>query len=617
MYAATAFIIMEAGEIMLPRLGLPDWTVTFIIVLIIIGFPITVIFSWIFDITPEGVKKTESIEVAKEPEPPSAPVKRRLKVSDLIIAVLVVVVVILAYPKIFKRDKNKDIKDPDGRISIAIMPFKNLTSDTLYNVWQEGIQSLLINSLSNSRELAIRQSQTMFDVLESSGHENYASFTPNMGSEIAQKLETNSYIFGSIIKAGNKIRISAQLRDANSQEIYKTYEVGGNTESDILTMADSLSNFLKNYFEIEVLNQDVDYETRNFTKTTSGNAYRNYIQGRNLFWAGDHQSAIHFFNNALEIDSNFIYANIFLGWSYGWLDRHKERKQLFDKLNIQIDRYTYLEKLQVLFPKNWSDKNPLDGIKNLKLQLEYDPKQRVVWYQLGATYQVISQYGKAAEAFEKSLQIDNEWGGRWKWAPLYYDLGNMYHKLGNHDKEKEIYNLGLSILPDHPQIIYRQAICALSQGDTIEANNLIAKFRFISEGEGRSILYIEKWTGQLYQEADQLEKAQEYYQLAIKSEFADINSIWAMNHLAYLLIDNEINIIEGLMLIDRALEADTTDDELLSYIYHTKGLGFYKHGKYNEALGFLNRAWDLRPNYDHDHFLHIQEVEQALASQNK
>ena len=54
MYAATAFIIMEAGDIMLPRLGLPDWTVTLIIVLLIVGFPITVILSWIFDVTPEG-----------------------------------------------------------------------------------------------------------------------------------------------------------------------------------------------------------------------------------------------------------------------------------------------------------------------------------------------------------------------------------------------------------------------------------------------------------------------------------------------------------------------------------------------------------------------------------
>ena len=127
MYAATAFIIMEAGDIMLPSLGLPDWTVTFIIILLIIGFPISIILAWIFDITPEGVKKTESIKVAEEQELPSVPVKRRLRVSDLIIAVLIVVVVILAYPRIFRKDKFEGIRDADGKISVAVMPFENLS----------------------------------------------------------------------------------------------------------------------------------------------------------------------------------------------------------------------------------------------------------------------------------------------------------------------------------------------------------------------------------------------------------------------------------------------------------------------------------------------------------
>ena len=105
MYAATAFIIMEAGEIMLPRLGLPDWTVTFIIILLIIGFPIAVIFSWIFDVTPEGIKKTESAKVIKLKQADSKPEKWRLKVSDIIIAVLIIAVVILAFPRIFNNDK--------------------------------------------------------------------------------------------------------------------------------------------------------------------------------------------------------------------------------------------------------------------------------------------------------------------------------------------------------------------------------------------------------------------------------------------------------------------------------------------------------------------------------
>ena len=71
-----------------------------------------------------------------------------------------------------------------------------------------------------------------------------------------------------------------------------------------------------------------------------------------------------------------------------------------------------------------------------------------------------------------------------------------------------------------------------------------------------------------------------------------------------------------MILIDRTLETNPTDMRLLASIYHTKGWGLHKQDKNREALIHLNKAWELRKLYDHDHFLHIQEVEQALASQN-
>ena len=258
MYAATAFIIMEAGDIMLPRLGLPDWTVTFIIILLIVGFPITIILSWIFDVTPEGVKKTEPVQIAKKKETIPEPVKRKLKISDGLIALLLVVVCILLYPKIFKKDKFERIRDPDGKISIAVMPFENLSGDTLYNVWQGGFQNLLITTLSNSKELSVRQYQTMYAILESERNISYASITPSVASELALKLETKTFILGNILKAGNKIRVNAQLVDAETEEIYKTYEVDLNSEDDIFAMADSLSGLIKNYLEIKKLIEEYD-----------------------------------------------------------------------------------------------------------------------------------------------------------------------------------------------------------------------------------------------------------------------------------------------------------------------------------------------------------------------
>ena len=58
-YATVAFVILEAVDIIFPRLNFPDWTVTFVMILLAVGFPIALIFSWIFDVTPEGVEKTK------------------------------------------------------------------------------------------------------------------------------------------------------------------------------------------------------------------------------------------------------------------------------------------------------------------------------------------------------------------------------------------------------------------------------------------------------------------------------------------------------------------------------------------------------------------------------
>ena len=179
-----------------------------------------------------------------------------------------------------------------------------------------------------------------------------------------------------------------------------------------------------------------------------------------------------------------------------------------------------------------------------------------------------------------------------------------------HKKEREIYKVGLTFWPNAKlRIIHLQAICALSQGDTTVANEYLTEFTAIGEQNGWSESNILYWLGGAYDQANDIKQAENLYRnaLAINPSYFPI-----MNDLAYLLITNDINIAEGIELINSVLENELDNGDYL----HTFGLGLYKQGKIKEAQEVLIKAWDLIPYYDHDHFLHIKEVEKALASQS-
>jgi hypothetical protein len=79
-YAASAYVIIELIINITEPLSLPDWTPTFTIIVLIIGFPIALIFSWIFDITPEGIEKTKPVEEVQKVEPLSKPIDKKRKI---------------------------------------------------------------------------------------------------------------------------------------------------------------------------------------------------------------------------------------------------------------------------------------------------------------------------------------------------------------------------------------------------------------------------------------------------------------------------------------------------------------------------------------------------------
>ena len=534
-----------------------------------------------------------------------------LKVKTVIISVLVVLVLILIYPKIFLENRFEEIKDHDGRISIAVMPFENLSGDTLYNIWQGGFQNLLISTLSNSKELSVRQYQTMREVLESKKMVAQASISPSIASELALKLETKTFVLGNILKAGNRIRVNAQLMNTETEEIFKTYQVDGNNEDDVFAMADSLSGLIKNYLEIKKLSeQNSSPYIRGSFNTNSAEAFRYYIRGYNAFMDNDFQASFEWGEKALEIDSGFISVYVGRAFIYSVLGNSIQAKIACREAYKKRDELPIKGKLMVDHLNAHYFGTPDEQIKYLKQILEIEEMNTLYWYFLGLAYYQQNQFKEAAINFEKAIEIHKKFGTNYRNPFNYTFLGESYHKLNKHNREKEIYELGLSVYPSSGNIIRRQAICALSQGDTDNADIFIAKYKSVRKN---NYLWSEAevyWgVGHIYREAHILDKAEESYRQAHKLDPQDPE---IMASLAGLLIKNDINIIEGLDLINEALKFKPDD----WYYLDTKGWGLYKQGRYEESLKVLTDAWEIRPVYDHSGYLHIQEVEKVVAKKH-
>ena len=244
----------------------------------------------------ENVRSRDSRkEVRKEisREVNEKPVKSgRIKIlSGFLITAIVVMAVILVYPKIFKHDKFEKLRSSDRSISIAVMPFNNLTGDPNLDFWQRGLSELLINDLGTSSDISVLSSQSIDEVIESMGQIQTASIIPSVAKEAAMKVNAKSHIIGNYQKSRNKIRIMINLVETQSGEVLWTGKIDGTLESDFIDLTDSLSSQVKNYLEIKALEKEANsdyYEAF----PSSAKAYRYYIDGLNMILKKEYRQAV-------------------------------------------------------------------------------------------------------------------------------------------------------------------------------------------------------------------------------------------------------------------------------------------------------------------------------------
>ena len=297
-YAAVAFIILQLVEILAPSLRLPEWTMNLILVLLIVGFIIAVILSWIYDVHPEGgiVKTEPAKKISEESVLPSS---KSWKIATYISFVVIVALIVL---NIIPRTGKKEILDK----SIAVLPFINDSQDKDNEHLINGIMEDLLINLQSIKELRVPGRTSI---------EQYRN-NPKPIPEIASELNVVYILEGSGQRYGKKIRLRVQLVEgATDKHIWAdSYDEEINEPEDIFRIQSKIAKSIA--AELQAVITPEEKEIIEKTPTTSLTAYDFYQRGREKYIQyrldDDNIEALkraeELYHKALDYDSAFAQA---------------------------------------------------------------------------------------------------------------------------------------------------------------------------------------------------------------------------------------------------------------------------------------------------------------------
>src|SRR5205809_4907288 len=191
-YIIAAGFIIQIGSAVFPAWELPNWTLRLVVVLLLIGFPIALILAWAYDVTAQGIRATPAV---------SAPGTHRRRNLILLIATGVIVSAVAGFFLLPHASARKIDK------SIAVLPFQNLSADPENAFFTDGVQDEILNDLARIGDLK---------VISRTSVTQYKAGAKRSLREIAKELGVAHVVEGSVQRAANRIRVSAQLIDAKT-----------------------------------------------------------------------------------------------------------------------------------------------------------------------------------------------------------------------------------------------------------------------------------------------------------------------------------------------------------------------------------------------------------------
>jgi adenylate cyclase len=458
-YGAVAWMVTEASSVVMPALRLPEWTVTFVVVFLMVGFPVAMIMAWVFDVGPQGIKRTAPLRDE------TASMQVRLRVAYA--AVVLLLMAGLGY-LLYERGLGRAIAG-ERRGSIAVLPFTNLSGDTAKDYFSDGMSEELLNLLARVPGLQVASRTSSFA---------YKGRNVDI-REVGSQLGVDTVLEGSVRQAGDQVRITAQLIDTETG-FHLWSDTYDRQLADIFQVQDEIAGAIVDRLRIQLAPEDQQLAQRTRAPTQNVEAYELYLQGRAVWkkrGEANLKRAIELYQSALARDPAFARAHAALASAYvvmaGYTKEQGDEKKFNPMAETSARQALVLEPNigeahAVLAQINADRGDFLDAESGFFFAISLEPNEPTPhhWYSI-----LLSRVGRLQAALtqaRRAYELDPS-------SPiLAANLGNMLLQLGQDDEALRFVGLA-SELGLSKKEYGVEATVAIRRGDWVDARRLMGE----------------------------------------------------------------------------------------------------------------------------------------------
>jgi adenylate cyclase len=394
-YVVAGWALSQGIAQVFPVFDVPNWAIRLIVLLIIVGFPIALVLAWAFEITPEGLKRTEDVDLTHPRFKSQAWIYVAVLGGLLSIGLFFVGRYTAVKPNAAQIDSAK---------SIAVLPFLNLSADKNDEYLSDGMTEELLNVLTKVKSLHVPGRSSSFAFKGKNEDDIFR--------KVGEQLHVNAVLEGSVRKAGDKLRITAQLINV-ADGFHLWSETYDGDMKDILAVQSDVARRVVEALQVQL---GVD-EARALAKKPTENpeAHRLYLLGRyhfTKFTRAGWTNAIHYYEQALKVDPNFALAYCGLADTYGWAGGQimagKEawaKEMELAKKALALDP-NLAEAHLAMGTALFSVLGPHASEKELDRAVELNPNLALAYDQYGWTFAEMGRFNEAIAAEKKALELD-------------------------------------------------------------------------------------------------------------------------------------------------------------------------------------------------------------------